>query len=271
MYRYNRLTDNDTNWGPITLGERSTTWRPLGIDLRSGNEEHPGSTLNLHFAGWWVRLAIPAVIKPWRQWVDTTRLFPDRPDSSGYWDVHGREYGFSFSDGSLFLRYGPQTHDSSTTKSKCYFLPWKQWRNVRHTMYGLEGEHFWTEATKPRRDWDDWHKAREQCPKARFLIEDFDGARIVASTYIEEREWRFGEKWCAWLSLFRRAKVKRSLSIDFAQEVGLDKGSWKGGLMGHGIDMLPGELHEAAFRRYCEQEVRSKNGRSRITFIGATP
>jgi hypothetical protein len=32
--------------------------------------------------------------------------------------------------------------------------------------------------------------------------------------------------------------------------------------------MLPGELHEAAFRRYCEQEVSSKNGRSRIQFIG---
>jgi hypothetical protein len=42
-------------------------------------------------------------------------------------------------------------------------------------------------------------------------------------------------------------------------------------MMGHGIDMLPGELHEAAFRRYCEQDVRNKYGPSRIKFIGSVP
>jgi hypothetical protein len=31
------------------------------------------------------------------------------------------------------------------------------------------------------------------------------------------------------------------------------KGSWKGGTVGHSIAMLPGELHGAAFARYCEQ------------------
>ena len=35
------------------------------------------------------------------------------------------------------------------------------------------------------------------------------------------------------------------------KETGSKKGSWKGGTIGHGIDMLPGELHEGAFRRYC--------------------
>jgi len=32
--------------------------------------------------------------------------------------------------------------------------------------------------------------------------------------------------------------------------------------------MEPGELHEAAFRRYCDQEHRSKYSRYRITFVG---
>jgi hypothetical protein len=41
------------------------------------------------------------------------------------------------------------------------------------------------------------------------------------------------------------------LDIRFSEETGRRKGSWKGGTLGHGIDMLPGELHEAAFRRYC--------------------
>lgn len=264
-----RLTDNDTNFGPITLGERDQHNRPLSIGIRSGDEEHPGCALMLRGFGWSVRVALPQIVRPWRE------FHPVKGDAywdahgGGYWNVWRREYEVYVNEGAMHLHYGPQTHDSLTTKSKCYFLPWKQWRHVRHTMYGLSGEQFWTEATKPRRNWDDWHKAREQCPKAKFLIEDYDAARIVATTYVEEREWRFGEKWCSWLSLFRRPKIKRSLSIDFAAEVGLDKGSWKGGMTGHGIDMLPGELHEDAFRRYCEQEVQSKNGRSRITFLGA--
>ena len=40
------------------------------------------------------------------------------------------------------------------------------------------------------------------------------------------------------------------------------------GLMGTGIDMLPGELHEAAFRRFCEQDIHNKYGPSRVKFLG---
>jgi hypothetical protein len=266
--RRSRLTDNDINLGPITIGEPSKHWRPIGITLESGEEEYPGCSLKL-YTGWrTIRIALPQIIKPWRRWVDCSHYqWADGPHA-GYWDEHRREFGFRLSDGFLQVFLGPQTHDSTTTKSWCTHLPWTQWRHVRHSMYGLQGEHFWTEVTAQRRSWDDFHKARESCPTANFLIEDYDGARITAKTRIEEREWRFGEKWCSWLSVFRKPRVTRSLDIDFCAEVGLDKGSWKGGMTGHGIDMLPGELHEAAFRRYCEQEVRSKNGRSRITFLG---
>lgn len=87
-------------------------------------------------------------------------------------------------------------------------------------------------------------------------------------THIEEREWKFGTGWFRWLSWFRKPKVSRSLDIRFSEEVGKDKGSWKGGKVGHGIDMLPGELHEAAFRRYCEKEHSAKDGKYRVTFVG---
>jgi hypothetical protein len=269
MTAYRRLTDNDRRLGPITIGERDKRNRPLSIGIQSGDEEHTGCSLMLRGFGWPLRVALPQIIKPWREW----RVVKN-PDAywaargGGYWNVWRREYSLYLNEGALHIHYGPQTHDSITTKSKCYFLPWKQWRNIRHSMYGIQGEHFWTEAPKPRRNWDDWHKAREQCPVARFVIEDYDGARIVASTRIEEREYRIGDSWCSWLGYLRRPRLFRSLMIDFAAEVGPDKGSWKGGMMGHSIDMLPGELHEAAFRRYCEQEVSSKNGRSRIQFIG---
>jgi hypothetical protein len=70
---------------------------------------------------------------------------------------------------------------------------------------------------------------------------------------IQEREWLRGVKAFRWLSRFFYPKIRRSLNLEFHKEVGPRKGSWKGGTIGHSIEMLPGELHEAAFRRYCEK------------------
>lgn len=274
----NRLTNNDINLGPLTIGEADRHWRPIGLVLDSGCDEYPGCSLSL-YTGWRTfRLAIPQILRPWRRWVDTSHYSWASGPGSGYWDVHRREYGFRLSDGFLQVFLGPQTHDSTTTKSWSKHLPWTQWRFHRLSLYDLQGAHFWsqTDADRRSRAWvdgrgpfDDQMEAEKRCPKARFLIEDYDGQRIVATTHIEEREWRFGEKWCSWLSVFRRPRIRRSLDISFEKEVGLDKGSWKGGLMGTGIEMLPGELHESAFRRFCEQEVQSKHGRSRLLFVGA--
>jgi hypothetical protein len=115
----------------------------------------------------------------------------------------------------------------------------------------MDGDLF---AHVPDRDWDARRKLETACPAPRFDFLDFDGERITATTRIEEREWRLGEGRFKWLSIFRRPKVCRSLDLQFSSEVGRRKGSWKGGTIGHSIDMLPGELHEAAFRRYCAKE-----------------
>lgn len=267
--KYLRLTDNDTHFGPITIGERDARHRPLSIGIQSGNDEHPGCSLMLRAFGWSMRVALPQVIRPWREFHAVKGDAYWDAHGGGYWNVWRREYSLYVNEGALHIHYGPQTHDSITTKSKCIFLPWKQWRHVRHSFYDLNGAHWWTEP-KPC-PWEVMNAKREQCPTVRFLIEDYDGERIVATTRIEEREWRFGEGSFRWLSLFRRAKLRRSLTISFDKEVGTEKGSWKGGLMGTGIDMLPGELHEAAFRRFCEQDIRNKYSPSRVKFIGVAP
>lgn len=113
----------------------------------------------------------------------------------------------------------------------------------------MAGEHWWTEPKGM--PWEERYAKEGACPSASFDFLDFDGELITAKTHIEEREWRFGEGRFKWLSLFRKPMIRRSLDIDFSKETGRRKGSWKGGTVGHSIDMLPGELHEAAFRRYC--------------------
>ncbi|WP_137921678.1 hypothetical protein [Hydrogenophaga sp. 2FB] len=276
MYAYNRLTDNDRHFGPIDIGERGDSWRPLGITIKSGDEENSGCALYLRALGWTVRVRLPAVVKPWRTKIQATywdAATIERMGRDWYWDIHPREYGFQLSDGFLQVFLGAQTHDSTTTQSWSKFLPWTQLRHIRTSYYDGDGRHFWTEWSRPRgftfRDqWASTQAAKKACPTAVFEFDDYDGKRIRATCRVEEREYRHGEGWFKWLSLFRSRRICRSLSLEFSEEVGPEKGSWKGGTTGHGIDMLPDESPEAAFRRYCEQEHRDKNGRYRITYVG---
>lgn len=271
-----RYSGNDRHFGPFTLSKHTNEgYQPLGVMLDSGGREDRGDdgcNLKLHAIGYTLICELPQIIQPFRikhiaeSWDAAT---VERMGRNWYYETFQKEFGFTVSDGSLHVHYGPQTWDSRTTKSKVYFLPWKQWRHVRFSLYGSSGEHFWTQFERDRKSgFREQLDAENAAPKVRFAILDNDGQEIEATTHIEEREWRFGEGWFKWLSLFRRAKIRRSLSIAFSAEVGPEKGSWKGGLMGTSIEMLPGELHEDAFRRYCEQEHRSKHRQYRVSFIG---
>lgn len=271
-----RLTDDDRHLGPITYGHSSwNAWRLVYSSGGDGDDERTRNTLTMYAFGWVFQINMPNLIQPFRvkhiagSW-DTATI--ERMGRNWYFETFSREYGFSLSDGFLQIFLGAQTHDSSTTRSWSKFLPWTQWRFVRCSLYDLEGNHFWTEPQGAGKLGDAAWKEREfwheSVPKAIFEFDDFDGKRITATTHIEERQWEFGEGWFKWLCAFRLPKIRRSLSIKFSEEVGPEKGSWKGGTLGHGIDMLPGELHEAAFRRYCEQNHRSKYRTYKIKFIG---
>lgn len=270
-----RLTDNDRRFGPLTWGECGKHWRPWRAVWSSGggDERDARNSLTVYAFGWIVRLWLPSILRPWKQWVDTSRYAWSKGPGAGYWEVEPREFGFSLSEGFLQLFLGPQTDDSTTTKSWCCHLPWTQWRHVRFTLYDLDGNEFWTQRDADpvkvgEYPWQHRQEAEALAPKAVFEFDDFDGKRISATTHIEEREWRLGTGWFKWLALFAKPRIRRSLDIKFSEEVGPEKGSWKGGTTGHGIDMLAHEDAEAAFRRYCEQEQRAKNATYRITYVG---
>lgn len=184
----------------------------------------------------------------------------------------GHKYGFAFFGNSVHLHWG-KPHGKRDDPFTVIDIPWQNWRFVRQSWYGPTGQHIetlWETKNKEGRSaqWEWRHEFEKTLAKTRFEVEDFDGKRIGVSTHIEEREWRFGIGLFEWLSLFRKHKVRRTLEINFDHEVGPEKGSWKGGLMGTSIDMEPGELHEAAFRRYCDTEHRDRNGKYRIKMVG---
>jgi hypothetical protein len=67
----------------------------------------------------------------------------------------------------------------------------------------------------------------------------------TATVYVERMEWR--RKWTKRLPWF--AKVRQSIYVQFADELGDAAGSWKGGCIGCGWNMLPGETAEQTLRR----------------------
>lgn len=256
----NRLTDNDKNIGPFTVAK--VDWNPIRFVFSSGGseEDETANNITVYLFGYVMRLRFPNLIADHKEHHEGA--FPSG-ETYSYDERHSKEYGFCLSEGFLNIFYGPQTMDSSTTKSKGYFLPWTQWRFVRYAQYDRSNELYY-ESFGSHGDYD----IREKCPSVDFIFEDYDGEEITAKTRIEVREWLFGEGWFKWLSIFRPKKIRRSLDLSFSSEVGKEKGSWKGGTVGHGIDMLDGELHEDAFKRYCEQEHRSKSGKYSIKYIG---
>lgn len=275
-----RWGDDDRYFGPFTWAH-SASYPHWAVVLRSRGDDddsNPGRcSLRFSFGKSTLIVALPAIVRPWREkrranW-DAETI--QRLGRDWYWNTYPRQYGFSYSDGFLSIYYGRETHDSTTEQRWGYFLPWTQWRHVRHSLYGIDGAHFWTKPEQTKitvgdmSGWEAMRSAEESCPRASFEFEDYDGARLTVETRIEEREWHFGTGWFKWLSLFRRPKVRRYLDLTFSGETGPEKGSWKGGTIGTSIEMLPGELHESAFRRYCEQEHRAKGRRYKIKFIGA--
>lgn len=261
-----RWGDNDVYFGPLTYARASgRDWRPLAVVLGSGDDEYPGANLRISGFGHTVILALPAwVLRPHVERVHANwdAATVERLGRDWYENVTEREYGFTLSDGHLSVALGRQTHDSSTEQSWGCFLPWTQWRHVRRSFYGLQGQHIASMLDAERHLWEGHRQEiADATPTVSFEFDDFDGERIVATTRIEEREWRFGTGWFRWLSLFRAPRISRSLDLRFSKETGKRKGSWKGGTVGHSIEMLPGELHESAFRRYCAERG--------MTFVGA--
>lgn len=267
-----RWGDNDRYFGPFTVAvdPKYKTW---GATLCSGDDEYRGASLRLNLGALTLLMALPDRLLPPQRvkvqagWDDATIA---RLGRDWYYDIHRREYGFSFDDTgmvggtvALHVRFGAQTHDSRSDRSKCYFLPWTSWRHVRRSLYDLTGAHF-ADVPERRRGlrldepgfnnhWTVTEALQDACPAATFAFKDFDGDELTVTARIEEREWRRGEgsfRWLAWLS---KPIVHRSLDLRFSGETGERKGSWKGGTIGHAIAMEPGELHESAFRRYCAE------------------
>ena len=77
-----------------------------------------------------------------------------------------------------------------------------------------------------------------------YILKSGETQNRMATVYAERRTWRW--RMFPWLPF---KKTRQSISIDFDDEVGERTGSWKGGCIGCGWDMLPGETMLQTLRR----------------------
>lgn len=134
-------------------------------------------------------------------------------------------------------------------------------RRTKHELLNLDGSLF---KDITNLCWDETRAIETTQPKIVFNFLDYDNeenevtctrSRSIYSrghtSYIKNK---FISKSLIWImSLFVKPKVYDTLDLKFKHEIGPRKGSWKGGVVGHSVNILPSEDISDTFKRYCSQ------------------
>ena len=232
----------------------AATFRTFDIHLECNYHE------SYETEGWHTEFTVMALGKMIRVSLPKWILRPAKIQKLDYVSLVQRSYGCYLYANHFVVSYGRHTHDTETEQEWSCLLPWSEKRFHAHRYYGYYGE-----TVKEFRGMGNFNnewafKESDRLPKVKFSLKDFDGEAVIATTYLEERHWKHGTKAFKWLSWFVPDMKRRSLDLHFSTGIGEEKGSYKGGTIGHSIEVLPGELHESAMRRYCAEH--------NMTFVG---
>lgn len=162
-------------------------------------------------------------------------------------DCEYPEYGFYFyNEGrwmfdSFWLNLG--------WKNKCFHMPW-EWDWVRTSVLLKDGK--WDHDNKgnrigcPAKEYYDKNRwgdvIRYETFPYRYKLKNGDVQERLATVSTQELEWRWrGFRWSPWPRL-----VRRTINVEFNDEVGERTGSWKGGTTGCGWRILPTETPRQA-------------------------
>lgn len=132
-------------------------------------------------------------------------------------------------------------------RSKVLWMPWT-WEQVRHEVQRADGSWapwlpHWGNRENGYQPLDDG-RHKETWPY-RYVLRSGVVQERIATIYVERREHRW--RACPWLPWPR--KRTQAIDVQFSDEVGERSGSWKGGTVGCGYTMRPGETALQTLRR----------------------
>lgn len=118
----------------------------------------------------------------------------------------------------------------------------KKWLRTSYYLSNGEWEHSTNDDRKEfyQKYWHDRKKTME------YLYTDTDGSRLMAYLTMSERE--IGRKWLTWIPYFN--ETTRHLNIEFKNEVGVNKNSYKGGVLGTSYMMKKDETMIDCIKRF---------------------
>lgn len=135
----------------------------------------------------------------------------------------------------LHLRWGART--------KIVYMPWRDWVFIAHEV--RRADDTWVPYVGSwERDKEPDGRATEQHPY-RYLTRSGEKQEVTATIHAER--WTHRLRWLRHTRLFQR--VRYSINVEFSDEVGERRGSWKGGVIGCGYDLLPDETPVECLRR----------------------
>jgi hypothetical protein len=156
------------------------------------------------------------------------------------------KWGIAYHNQTFWIYRGGNGNMKGGNRWRTYHMPWSlDW--VRTSA--LRKDDTWEHERKgDRKDFyeDKWKEVlrNEKYPYT-YTLKSGEVQDVEATVMVEEREWR--RRAFKWLPLFN--KVSRTIDIAFNKEVGEGTGSWKGGVLGCGYELLPSETPLDALKR----------------------
>lgn len=135
-------------------------------------------------------------------------------------------YGFYWFENQLIFKWG--------SWSKHWSLPFISWVFEHHLTLDQNGD-----LVPYSYDMANQHSEQHNY---QYILTSGEVQSRIATCTIEQRQWH--RKWLPFVKMTRK-----SIDISFDGEVGEETGTWKGGVLGCGYDMLPEETIEQCLRR----------------------
>lgn len=161
-------------------------------------------------------------------------------------DCEWPEYGIAIHN-QMFWLYtgGPGGNGGSTMKA--WDLPYFSYEFEGHRVQLQDGS--WVEAIDSWKSNESDGRYTETHPY-KYTLSSGEVQEKQATVYKESRQWH--RKWFPWIKMNRT-----EISIEFSDEVGERSGSWKGGCIGCGYDVIKGETMLQTLQR-MEKERKFK-------------
>jgi hypothetical protein len=152
-----------------------------------------------------------------------------------------QQWGFSLCDDAVHFHWNERI--------KIWNLPWFSSVFRRHEVRRADGSWVpyvgsWEQGKEP--------DGREELTfPYQYKLRRGEVQNRMATVHVGRMAWR--PTGFTWTGLFE--KVRQSIDVAFDDEVGERSGSWKGGTVGCGYEMLPGESPEQTLRRMERERI----------------